>query len=53
MSIFVEDPALSRRDKARRMVLTIAFIAAFLGGVLLFTLVIAPDIGAAGGCGGG
>jgi hypothetical protein len=53
MSIFVQDPALSRCDKARRMVLTIAFIAAFLGGVLLFALVIAPDIGAAGGCGGG
>ena len=53
MSIFAGDPALSRRDKARRMVLTIAFAAAFLGGVLLFALVIAPDIGAAGGCGGG
>jgi hypothetical protein len=35
------------------MVLTIAFIAVFLGGVVLFALVIAPDIGAAGGCGGG
>ena len=53
MSIFVEDPALSRRDNVRRMVLTIALIAAFLGGVLLFALVIVPDIGAAGGCGGG
>jgi hypothetical protein len=53
MSIFVEDPALSRRDKVRRMVPTIALIAAFLGGVLLFALVIAPHIGAAGGCGGG
>jgi len=53
MSIFVEDPALSRRDNVRRMVLTSAFIAAFLGGVLLFALVIAPGIGAAGGCGGG
>ena len=53
MSIFVEDPALGRRDKARRMVLTTALIAAFLAGVLLFALVIAPDIGAAGGCGGG
>ena len=40
MSIFVEDPALSRRDKTRRMVLTIAFIAVFLGGVVLFALVI-------------
>ena len=53
MSIFVADPALSRRDKVRRMVLTIALIAAFLGGVMLFALVIAPDIGAGGGCGGG
>jgi len=53
MSIFAEDPALTRRDKTRRMVLTIAFIAIFLGGVVLFALVIAPDIGAAGGCGGG
>jgi len=53
MSIFAEDPAASRRDKVRRMVLTIGFVAAFLGGVLLFALVIAPDIGAAGGCGGG
>ncbi len=53
MPVFVEDPVLSRRDKVRRMVLTIAFIAAFLGGVLLFALVIVPDIGAAGGCGGG
>jgi hypothetical protein len=53
MSIFVKDPALSRHDNVRRMVLTIALIAAFLGGVLLFALVIAPDIGAAGGCGGG
>ena len=53
MSIFVEDPALSRRGKVRRMVLTIAFIVAFFGGLLLFALVIAPDIGAAGGCGGG
>jgi hypothetical protein len=53
MSIFAEDPSLTRRDKTRRMVLTIAFIAIFLGGVVLFALVIAPDIGAAGGCGGG
>ena len=53
MSIFVEDPALSRRDKVRQLVLTVALIVAFLGGVLLFALVIAPDIGAAGGCGGG
>ena len=53
MSIFVEDPALSRRDKLRRMGLTIALIAAFFGGLLLFALVIAPHIGAAGGCGGG
>jgi hypothetical protein len=53
MSIFVDDPAPSRRDQVRQMVLTIAFIAAFFGGVLLFALVIAPDIGAAGGCGGG
>jgi hypothetical protein len=40
MSIFAEDPAPSRRDRVRRMVLT-------------FALVIAPDISAAGGCGGG
>jgi hypothetical protein len=53
MSIFVEDPALSRPDKVRRMVFMVAFIAAFLGGVVLFALVIAPDTGAAGGCGGG
>jgi hypothetical protein len=53
MSIFVEDPALSRRGNARRRLLTIAFIALFLVGALLFALVIAPDIGAAGGCGGG
>ena len=53
MSIFMEDPALTRRDKTRRMVLTIAFIAIFLGGVVVFALVIVPDIGAAGGCGGG
>jgi hypothetical protein len=53
MSIFAEEPALSRRDKVRRLVLTIALITAFLGGVLLFALVIAPHIGAAGGCGGG
>ena len=53
MSILVEDPALSRRDKVRRVVLTIASIVAFLGGVLLFALVIAPNISAAGGCGGG
>ena len=53
MSIFEEDPAVSRRDSVRRMVLMIALIAGFLGGVLLFALVIAPDIGAAGGCGGG
>ncbi len=53
MSISVENPPLSRRDNVRRMVLTIALIAAFLGGVLLFALVIAPEIGAAGGCGGG
>jgi hypothetical protein len=53
MSIFAEDPALSRPDKARRMALAIALIAAFFGGLLLFALVIAPHIGAAGGCGGG
>ena len=53
MSIFAEDPAPSRRGQVRQMVLTIAVIVAFLGGVLLFALVIAPDIGAAGGCGGG
>ena len=53
MSIFVENPALSRRDKMRRMVLTIASIAVFLGGALLFALVIAPGISAACGCGGG
>ena len=53
MQVFVENPAPSRRDSVRRMVLTIALIAAFLGGVRLFALVIAPDIGAAGGCGGG
>ncbi len=53
MSIFVEDPAPSQRGNVCRMALTIALIAAFLGGVLLFALVIAPDIGAAGGCGGG
>jgi hypothetical protein len=53
MSIFVEDPALSRRDNVRHRLLTIAFIAVFLGSVLLFALVIAPDVGAAGGCGGG
>jgi hypothetical protein len=53
MSSFVADPALSRRDNVRRVVLTVALIAAFLGGVVLFALVIAPDIGAAGGCGGG
>jgi hypothetical protein len=53
MSIFVEDPAPSRRDHVRRTVLTFALIAAFLAGVLLFALVIAPHIGAAGGCGGG
>jgi hypothetical protein len=53
MSIFVAGPALSRRDQVRRMVLTIALIAAFLGGVVLFALVIGPHIGAAGGCGGG
>jgi hypothetical protein len=53
MSIFAEDPALSRRDKVRRLVLAIALMAAFLGGVVLFALVIAPDISAAGSCGGG
>jgi hypothetical protein len=53
MSIFVEDPAPSRPDNVRRMVLTFALIALFLGGVLLFALVIGPHIGAAGGCGGG
>jgi hypothetical protein len=53
MSLFTEDPAPSRRDSVRRMVLTAGLIAAFLGGVLLFALIIAPDIGAAGGCGGG
>jgi hypothetical protein len=35
------------------MALAIALIAAFFGGLLLFALVIAPHIGAAGGCGGG
>ena len=53
MSIVVEDPAVSGRDNVRRRLLTIALIAVFLGGVLLFVLVIAPDVGAAGGCGGG
>ncbi|HTR95053.1 MAG TPA: hypothetical protein VMI73_25265 [Trebonia sp.] len=53
MSIFVEDPAQSRRGNGRRMMLTIALLAAFLGGVVLFALFIAPGIGAAGGCGGG
>ena len=53
MSIFADDPALSRPHRVRRTVLAIALIAAFLGGVVLFALVIAPDIGAAGGCGGG
>jgi hypothetical protein len=53
MSIFVADPALSRRDNVRRMLLTIACIAVFLGGLLLFALVIVPDVSAAGGCGGG
>jgi hypothetical protein len=53
MSIIMEDPALSRPGNVRRMALTIVLIAAFLGGVLLFALVIAPGIGAAGGCGGG
>jgi hypothetical protein len=53
MPIFVEDPTPSRRDNARRRLLTIAFIALFLAGLLLFALVVAPDIGAAGGCGGG
>jgi hypothetical protein len=53
MSIFVEDPAPSRRDNRRRTMLTVALLAAFLGGVVLFVLVIAPGISAAGGCGGG
>ena len=53
MSVFVQDPDLNRRDKVRRGVLAIVLIAAFLGGVVLFALVIAPDTGAAGGCGGG
>ena len=53
MPVFVEDPALRRRDNVRRMVLSIALIAVFLGGVVLFALVIGPGIGAAGGCGGG
>jgi hypothetical protein len=53
MSVFTEDPALSRRSNVRRRLLAIALMAVFLGGVLLFALVIAPDIGAAGGCGGG
>jgi hypothetical protein len=53
MSSLVEDPALSRRGNVPRMLLTIAFTALFLGGVRLFALVIAPDVGAAGGCGGG
>jgi hypothetical protein len=35
------------------MMLTVGLLAAFLGGVVLFVLVIAPGIGAAGGCGGG
>jgi hypothetical protein len=37
----------------RRRLLAIALIALFLGCVLLLALVIAPDVGAAGGCGGG
>ena len=49
----VEDPALSRPDNVRRRLLTVALIAVFLAGALLFILVIAPDVGAAGGCGGG
>jgi hypothetical protein len=53
MSILVEDPALSRRRSGRGMMLTIGLLTAFLGGVVLFVLVIAPGIGAAGGCGGG
>jgi hypothetical protein len=53
MSVFTEDSALSRRGNVRRRLLAIALMAVFLGGVLLFALVIAPDIGAAGGCGGG
>jgi hypothetical protein len=53
MSIFVEDPAPSRRRGGRRTMLTIALFAAFLGGVVLVVLVVAPGIGAAGGCGGG
>ena len=53
MSIFVEDPAPSRPRNGRRKMLTIALFAAFLGGVVLLVLVIAPGIGAAGGCGGG
>jgi hypothetical protein len=35
------------------MILVIALFAAFFAGVVLFALVIAPGIGAAGGCGGG
>lgn len=53
MSILAEDPALSRRGNGRRLLLTIGLLAAFLGGVGLFVLFIAPGIGAAGGCGGG
>jgi hypothetical protein len=53
MPVFLEDPALSRRDHVRRIVLSIALIVGFLGGVVLFALFIGPHIGAAGGCGGG
>ena len=53
MSISMEDPALTRHDRGRRKMLTIALLAAFIGGVLLFAVFIAPGIGAAGGCGGG
>jgi hypothetical protein len=53
MSIVVEDPALSRRASVGRRLLTSALIVVFLAGVLLFVLVIVPNVGAAGGCGGG
>jgi len=53
MSVSVADPGPRRRGKGRRVLLTTALLAAFLGGVVLFALVIAPGIGAAGGCGGG
>ena len=53
MSSVTGDPVLSRQGNGRRMMLTIALFAAFLGGLVLFAVVIAPGIGAAGGCGGG